>query len=167
MAFQNREEIYTACVILVIVSGLYLMANVLPMWTTQLFVSGTDTFGLWKVCLKTKYIPACVNLPLSVDDKTMATRAFITICCILAPLSVISILSITLVNENLKKRMSLLAKVLVIACFISRIIGVPLGMTAVVDTIMNIDANIGVSCILAIVAFLLNFVGALITFMIE
>ncbi|CAF1216750.1 unnamed protein product [Adineta steineri] len=97
----------------------------------------------------------------------MATRAFITICCILAPLSVISILSITLVNEHLKKRMSLLAKVLVMASVISGIIGVSLGITAVVDTINNIDASIGVSCILAIVAFLLNFVGALITFMIE
>ncbi|CAF0880835.1 unnamed protein product [Adineta steineri] len=109
----------------------------------------------------------------------MATQAFITICCILAPLSAISVLLITLVNENLKKSISLVAKVLAIASVISRIIGIGLEINIVVNAIKYMDTvenmvginnwntSMGVSCILVIVALALNLVGAVLTLMIK
>ncbi|CAF1154510.1 unnamed protein product [Adineta steineri] len=185
MPFEGQKRIYTACGILFTVSVLYITANALPIWVTGSFEPTVVTFGLWKICGKNKDISNCVNMPSVVDDKTTATQAFITICCILAPLSVISILSIILVNENLKKHMSVLAKVLAIASLISGIIGIGLGISFVVDIIKGIDAlksipgftieaaskigdfKMGVSCILAIVAVALNLVGAVITFLIR
>ncbi|CAF3872088.1 unnamed protein product [Adineta steineri] len=167
MCFESLKLAFTACGILVIVSGLYITANALPRWATRSVDSQKRTFGLWRACEKNEYVSRCVNLPLSVDDKTMATRAFITICCILAPLSAISILSIMFVNENLKKHMALLAEVLAIASFISGIIGVGLGISIVVDTIKISNATMGVSCILAIIALALNLAGAVITFLIK
>ncbi|CAF1189023.1 unnamed protein product [Adineta steineri] len=173
MAFESPKIAFIACGILVIVSILYITANALPIWVTRSVDSQKRTLGLWRVCDKNEDISECVNLPLTMDDTTMATRAFITICCILAPLSFISILSIILVNENLKKHMSLLAKVLAIASAISGIIGVGLGISIVVDATtlaaaMEVEnVKMGASCILAIVAVTLNLVGAIITFMIK
>ncbi|CAF1206073.1 unnamed protein product [Adineta steineri] len=173
MPFEGQKRIYTACGILFTVSVLYITANALPIWVTGSDESGTGSAGLWKVCGKLEGIPICASYPMRVDDKTMATRAFITMCCILAPLSFISILSIILVNENLKKHMALLAKVLAIASAISGIIGVGLGISRVADTFkfaaaMKVEnATMGVSCILAIIALALNLVGAVITFLIK
>ncbi|CAF1247813.1 unnamed protein product [Adineta steineri] len=167
MALQSSKTVYIACGILIVVSVLYITANAVPIWATRSVGSGTATVGLWKLCVKIEGTSECVGDGSKVDDKTMATRAFITICCILAPLSAISILSIILVNENLKKRMSLLAKVLAIASAISGIIGVGLGISMVVDIIKISNATMGVSCILAIVAVALNLVGAVITFLIK
>ncbi|CAF1189039.1 unnamed protein product [Adineta steineri] len=173
MAFESQKRIYTACGILFTVSVLYITANALPIWVTGSNESGTSSGGLWKACQKYKGSSKCLNAGSKVLDKIMATRAFITICCILAPLSFISILSIILVNENLRKRMSLLAKVLAIASAISGIIGVGLGISRVVDTIkftaaMEVEnVKMGVSCILAIIALALNLVGAVITFLIR
>ncbi|CAF1220515.1 unnamed protein product [Adineta steineri] len=103
----------------------------------------------------------------------MSTQAFITICCILAPLSAISVLLLTLVNENLKKSISLAAKVLAIASVISGIIGIVVNAIKYMDAVENMvginnwNTSIGVSCILAIVALALNLVGAVLTLMIK
>ncbi|CAF4186113.1 unnamed protein product [Adineta steineri] len=93
----------------------------------------------------------------------MAARVFIIICCILAPLSVISILSNIFVNEKLKKRIYLLPKILATASFINGIIAVRLGIGMAEDVIKIRNAVIGESCILAIVALVLNLIGAVIT----
>ncbi|CAF4209086.1 unnamed protein product [Adineta steineri] len=167
MAFESPRIAFIACGILVIVSILYITANALPRWVTKSVESDTVTVGLWKLCVKHEDISKCDSLPSSVDGKIMATRAFITICCILAPLSVILILSIMFVNENIKKHMALLAKVLVIASVFSGIIGVGVGISMVVDAYKMADARMGLSCILAIAAVAVNLASAFMTGLIK
>ncbi|CAF1213961.1 unnamed protein product [Adineta steineri] len=167
MALQNPKRVYVACGILVMVSILYITANTAPIWETESVKSDTGTGALWKLCATNKTISMCHNFPYSMDHKVITTRASLTTCSILSPLSFISILLIIFVNENLKKQMSLIAKVLAIASFISGIIGVTLGITILVDVIQNTGDSMGVSCILAIIAVALNLVGAVITCLIK
>ncbi|CAF4037902.1 unnamed protein product [Adineta steineri] len=173
MAFESPKIALFTCGMLVIVSGLYITANALPMWVTKSVESDTVTVGLWKLCVKHEDISKCDSLPLSMDGKIMATRAFITICCILFSLSVILILSIMLVNENLKMYMSLIAHVLVVSNVISGTIGVGVGISMVEDVIKIVDAHkiadarMGLSCILAIIAVALNLASAFMTGLIK
>jgi hypothetical protein len=125
--------------------------------------SFTYTVGLWKACESVGSTKICRYPQSKADQKTMSTRAFITICCILSPLSVASILYI---NEDLKKKISLLAKGLAIASLVSGIIGVSIAISVVVKGI-DLGGKMGVSCILAIIALIFNLAGAVTTFFIK
>jgi hypothetical protein len=89
--------------------------------------------------------------------KMMSARSFVTISCILSSLSVVFILSIILVKEDLKRTMAILGKVISIGSLIGRIIGVALGISFIKEATFNI----GVSSILAIIAVVFNLGGAI------
>jgi hypothetical protein len=128
--------------------------------------SGKFTLGLWSVCGPLNGISECGTLIGVVSDmhaKMMSARAFVTISCILSSLSVIFILSIILVKEDLKRTMAILAKVLSIGSLIAGIIGVALG----ISFIIGMKFNIGVSSILGIIASVFNLGGAIATLIIK
>ncbi|UJR38648.1 hypothetical protein I4U23_031314 [Adineta vaga] len=167
MTVQNRLLLYTATGLLAVTAVLYITANPLPIWLTgSTAESFKYTYGLWKICRLEGSTNICRNLPSKVDDKTMSMRAFITICCILSPLSVASILSILCINEDLKKKIFLLAKGLAIATLICGIIGVSIAISVVVEN-NKLGGKMGISCILAIIALVLNLAGAITTFFIK
>ncbi|CAF1114504.1 unnamed protein product [Adineta steineri] len=165
MAFQNRLLLYTTIGLLVVTAALYIMANALPIWITASTESSTYTYGLWKVCNTVEGTKICLNAPLKTDSETMSMRAFIIICCILSPLSVVSILSI-LYNEDLKKKMFFWAKCLAVTTLVCGIIGVAIGINEVVKS-KDRGGKMGVSCILAITALVLNLASAVTTFFLE
>ncbi|UJR24297.1 hypothetical protein I4U23_027264 [Adineta vaga] len=167
MAFENRKILFIASGILAITAILYIIANGLPIWTKSSGTSVSITVGLWQVCRLQGAKLSCISLPTEVvSDKIKAARAFMTICSILCPLSIISIISIISVNENVKKNISFLSKGLAIASLISGIIGVSLGISFSVNEI-NAGASMGVSCILAIIGLVFNIIGTIITFFIK
>jgi Mg/Co/Ni transporter MgtE len=98
----------------------------------------------------------------------MAARAFITLSCILTPLSAVFTLSILLIRENFKKIISMLAKILCIGSLIGGILGITLGIIFVAkkDEIM-VAFDIGVSSILTIIAVVFNLFGTIATLIIN
>jgi hypothetical protein len=92
-------------------------------------------------------------------------RVFVTISCILLSFSILSILSILLVQEDSKRILALLTKVLSIGSFIAGIVGLALGIAFVMNhNELGIKYKIGVSSILAIIAVIFNLGGAITTF---
>ncbi len=134
----------------------------------------TRTVGLWRACLRideeghgSSECGDTINAPADFYDKMMAARVFVTICCILSSLSVVSILLILFVEENLKKLVSILAQALAFASLVGGIIGVALGMAFAMKTVGSKADNIGVSSILGIIAIVFNLAGAITTFIIK
>jgi hypothetical protein len=109
----------------------------------------------------------CLDLPSNSDGKNMSARSFVTICCILCALSLLSLLAILFVDEKFKSKMILLGKGLAIASLISGIIGVPLGISFAMKPLGLMDAKIGVSSILGIIAVGFNLGGVITTFIMK
>ncbi len=134
----------------------------------------TSTVGLWRVCgpidKEGRGGSVCgdiIKLPTDIYGKMMGARAFVTICCIISSLSVVSILLILFVEENLKGKMSILAKALAFASLVGGIIGVAVGMAFAMKIVGSKADNIGVSSILGIIAIVFNLAGAITTFIIK
>jgi hypothetical protein len=93
----------------------------------------------------------------------IAARVFITLSCILSLFGVL-IFSILLINEIFKKPISMFAKILSFGSLIVGILGMVLGITFAIkkDVLTdNMNLNIGVSSILAIISVGFNSIGAI------
>ena len=104
--------------------------------------------------------------------KTVSARLFITIAGVLSLFSVLSILSILLVDAETKKRMALLAKVLSIGSLVAGILGLALGINFALTLSDDFSdhltpVKIHASSILAILGFIFNLLGGIVAFIIK
>jgi hypothetical protein len=140
--------------------------------------SKTMTIGLWATCTLTDVKSGCMSVgaPLSpsIYAHLTAARIFIIISCILSSFSVLSILSIVLVDADSKRIMALLAEVFSIGSLIAGIIGVTLCITLVLKndemkSLFGLESGfkIGVSSFLGIIGVVFNLAGTVITFIIK
>jgi len=91
----------------------------------------------------------------------MAARLFMSICSILSSLPLVSISLILVVEENLKKTMSILAKALAFGSLIAGTIGIVGGMALAIKIVGSKVGNISVSSILGIIAIVFNLAGVI------
>jgi len=106
--------------------------------------SGKKTIGLWSFCGSINGISGCgqlIAVSSNLHNKMMSARAFLTISCIRSSFSVIFILSILLIKEDLKRTMAILAKILSIGSLIVGIIGVALGIILIKEGKLDIGAS--------------------------
>ncbi|UJR18996.1 hypothetical protein I4U23_022126 [Adineta vaga] len=183
MAIENRRSLYIASALLLVCGILYIVANALPMWGKITYGSLSNEIGLWRACAKgsidNSAASKCGTFNANASDmksNIMAARAFVTISCILWALAILSILSILFLDESLKSHISSAAKGLAIACLISGIIGVALGIHFAMEelnqladaaNLKDIRSKMNVSSILAIIALVFNLAGAVATFFIK
>jgi hypothetical protein len=130
------------------------------------FGSATVTAGLWRLCSMDNDTFECIGFlqeKSSANDKLMTARAFITIACILSSLSVLSIILHGLINEDSKRKISILVIVLAGGSLLGGIIGVAVGISYIKSDVIGEGFTFGVSSILGIIGIVLNFIGVIIT----
>lgn len=131
--------------------------------------------GLWKYCIIDPNLGSqcsAIAYPNSGFDpegfyiKTRVAQAFITLACIMSGLSVISVLS-TVEIDNHKRKILLIGRILAVISLITGIIGVAVGMNIITDTPLETHLGWGASVIIGIVAIIINFCGAITSFLIK
>jgi hypothetical protein len=128
----------------------------------------TTTVGLWRVYGpindQVDIISVCGDIIIFQTDihgKMIAARVFMSICPVLSSLSLVSILLIIVVEENLKKTMSILAKALAFGSLIAGTIVIVGGMALAMKIVCSKIGNISVSSILGIIAIVFNLADAI------
>ena len=122
------------------------------------------SYGLWRVCVTISGNTTCQKYPpCSTDEsfcsKLFASRAFVTIACILSILSAIVLFISLATSDKLRSRLLLAGKLLAWICLIVGILGVAIGIHTFTKTQ---DARIpwGASSIIGVIALVVNAVGA-------
>ena len=141
--------------------------------------SGTDlvsikfSVGLWRSCVSVPDNKVCVNGPdpsicslitgetADVCHKMIAARAFITIACIISGISAVCFFARTLETINQNKMVIMTSMGLAIGSFVAGVIGLALGITATTATgSLPVKVSINAAAILAIIAVVINLIGA-------
>jgi hypothetical protein len=136
---------------------------------------GTDyeiTYGLWQSCESYLGVKTCDNVQCPSDNydndsgfcsKILASRAFVTLACIMSGIAAICLFSFAVTRENTNGILLLATKGLVFACVIAGIIGVAIGANATLSLSDDIGAslNLGAAAAIGIVAIIINFFGGI------
>lgn len=131
--------------------------------------------GLWEACRLDPYLGSqCSSIkcpyiefaPISSCNRTIAARAFVTLACIASALSVIFILSIT-IDDTTKKSVLIFGRIFAIASLIFGIVGVAVARNLIIVTGSIHNLRWGSSSIMGLIAIIINFVGALTSFLIK
>ncbi len=90
--------------------------------------------GLWKLCTIASNSSKCVDISCSSGDNTcseiLASRAFVTLACILSPIAALCLFASAIIANNMKRIVLLAGRGLAFACIIVGIIGVTIGIIA-------------------------------------
>jgi hypothetical protein len=128
------------------------------------------TYGLWQFCETYQGSKTCdtIQCPGNGYDsgfcsKILASRAFVTLACIMSGIAAICLFSFAVTRENTNGILLLATKGLVFACVIAGIIGVAVGanVTVSIDDGSGLSFNLGAAAIVGIVAIIINFVGGI------
>jgi hypothetical protein len=121
--------------------------------------------GLWRACILTEIGLICGNLDClsapgsgtTLCSKLLAARAFVTLACIFSIVSAICLLARLLEKIGSSRPVALLSKGLPVLALLVGIIGIPIGITTVLD---GPKLEMGAGSIVAIVALGINLIGA-------
>ena len=170
---NSRLLAIIAAAILAVSFVLYAVANGVPSWGK---VKGTDsTIGLWQVCgidetggtSCEKF--SCTSGPekeLEFCKKIIASRAFVTLVCIISSISAILLVVLIVGSQTSNQIVLIVIKILPIICLVMGIIGVALGANATTSG-MNSGFKLGPAAIIGIVAIIMNFFGAVVTLLVS
>ena len=125
------------------------------------------SYGLWRVCVTISGNTTCQKYPpCSTDEsfcsKLFASRAFVTIACILSIISAVSLFVSLVASDRLRSMLLLVGKLLAWICLIAGIIGVAIG----IDTLTRYESERvpwGASSIIGVIALVVNAVGAVVS----
>jgi len=125
-----------------------------------------STTGLWKSCVIALGHTECGDYTCSSSNsscgKILATRAFVTIACILSIISAVSLFVSLVASDRLRSMLLLVGKLLAWICLIAGIIGVAIG----IDTLTRYESERvpwGASSIIGVIALVVNAVGAVVS----
>ncbi|CAF1482332.1 unnamed protein product [Adineta steineri] len=164
-----------AGIILTVAWIFYVASNAVPSWSQTTYGGYTNSYGLWQYCSTVSGSTTCANIncPSATDDngycnRLMASRAFMTIACILSGIAAICLLICAFIDEKISRILLLAAKVLAFVCVIMGIIGVATGGSAIQVYFQNTNQlNFSTGFALGIVAIVINLVGAIVSLFIK
>ena len=132
---------------------------------------GGVQLGLWRFCQQQQGQSICIAFDCNTDttkdsalcSKMQAARAFVTMACILSAFAAICLFTRVVESLGSNTIVSLISKALPILSLISGIIGVALGISFATSATLNL--KIGGAAIVAIIALIVNLVGAVLAFL--
>ncbi|CAF1347674.1 unnamed protein product [Adineta steineri] len=164
-----------AGIILIVAWIFYVASNAVPSWSQVTYGGATITFGIWTYCITYSGSSTCnaINCPAATDDngvcsRLMASRAFMTLVCILSGITAICLIICAFIDEKISRILLLVGKVLAFVCLIMGIIGVATGGSAQQvlwqgTNQLNFTAGFG----LGIVAIIINIVGFIVSLFVK
>lgn len=131
--------------------------------------------GLWRACVSIGDERICSNLRstcsgLSGDDlgfcsKMLASRAFLTIACIISGLSALCLIAYALISTDSNQAITLLSKIIPLVSFVAGLIGIAVGIAFITDPLLKF--KLSAAAIVGIIAVVINAIGAIFAFMIQ
>ncbi|CAF1631779.1 unnamed protein product [Adineta ricciae] len=171
--------------LMVIACIFYITSNALPSWFLEpehlskaQFDLAESSIGLWRVCLTvfgvhtcSDHVSSCESIKgehANVCHKMLAARAFMTLACIFSAISATCLFACLLESINKNTNVITMIKIIPFVCFIMGIIGLALGISYTTVTGPEIiSMSLGAGAILAIIAVILNLIGAILALIIR
>ncbi|UJR11502.1 hypothetical protein I4U23_015683 [Adineta vaga] len=173
MGFNPRLLCIVAAGLFGLACLFYILSNALPSWATSSGTGESLSFGLWQGCVTILNQKTCLAIQCSTTEgftpcaKLYAARAFVTIACLMAAVTVV-ILLLNARNQDISNKTLLMGtKALAFFCLLMGIIGVAVGISAYMVGDSRVKPSLGVGAILGIIGIVVNLAGAIVTVLIR
>jgi len=130
-----------------------------------------SAIGLWRTCASASGITQCFNFPSTCLDelpealptchKILVARAFVTIACIISPLSALCLILCAVISTDSNRIVITISKLLPFVSLVAGIIGVAVGIVFVTSSPLPYSFKLSDAAFLGITAVVVNMIGAI------
>ncbi|CAF1442166.1 unnamed protein product [Adineta steineri] len=161
--------------ILTVTCVLYIVSNAVPSWAQISVGDNPISIGLWRQCESELNVITCGSLGCPSENdipgfcgRILASRAFMTLTCILSGFTTISLFICAFTDVGKNRILLLITKALAFVCLIMGIIGVGVG-GSIIEILGKVSGkpSLSAASTLGIIAIIINLVGAIVSLFIK